>query len=270
MQRKSHAITFGNPHRVKVLLYHRIVNEKKENDWANIAVTNSVFRRHIELLDKWGYTSVTFDDIRLFLDGKLNLPKKPVVITFDDAYEEIYSIAFPILQEFNMKAVVFVIGDHSIKESVWDEKRGPVYKLLTKEQIIDLHQAGYEIGSHSLTHPYLTEISRDDAWQEMLRSRMLLEILLNYPVRSFAYPYGVLNDSLKKMVAEAGYTVACASYSGPPQFGSDIYEIRRIKVIDSDSKLLFWLQLHPAYSYLRWIYWKLKLLLKKTGRKNTI
>ncbi len=255
-------------HKVIVLLYHRIIDKAINDDWANIAVLDTVFHRQIELLDHWGYTAITFEDYNLYLEGKLDLPKKPIIITFDDAYEEIHSVVRPVLQKYGMPAVVFVVGDLSIRESVWDKEFGTVFKLLSEQQIIELKQDGFEIGSHSMTHPDLTKLSREEAWRELLRSRMLLEILLNSPVRSFAYPYGLLNDSIKKMASEAGYLFACAAYTGPPRFGSDLYEIRRIKIINTDNPLLFRLQLHPWYSFLRWLYWRTKRLMARIVKKS--
>ncbi len=255
-------------HKVTVLLYHRIVKQTIKDDWANIAVQETVFQRQMELLDYWGYTAITLEDFNLYQEGKLDLPKKPVIITFDDAYEEIHSLVRPILQRYGMRAVVFVVGDPSIRESVWDKNLGTVFKLLSEKQIIELKQDGFEIGSHSMTHPDLTHISKEGVWQELLRSRMLLEILLNSPVRSFAYPYGLLNEGVKKMVAEAGYVFACAAFTGPPVFGKDLYEIRRIKVYNTNNPLLFRFLLHPWYSFLRWLYWRSKQLLTGAG-KNT-
>ncbi len=265
---KNYTKDDSDVHKVIVLLYHRLVNQSVEDDWANIAVQETVFRRQIEMLDHWGYTTITFEDFNLYLEGKLDLPRKPVIITFDDAYEEIHSVVRPILQKFGMRAVVFVVGDPSIRESVWDKNLGSVFKLLSEKQIIELKQDGFEIGSHSMTHPDLTHIPKEGVWQELLRSRMLLEILLNSPVRSFAYPYGLLNEPVKKMVAEAGYLFACAAYTGPPVFGKDLYEIRRIKVFNTKNPLMFRFLLHPWYSFLRWLYWRVKQLLTGFGKNS--
>jgi peptidoglycan/xylan/chitin deacetylase (PgdA/CDA1 family) len=248
----------GIPQKVRVLQYHRIRRKDVSDDFTNIAVFDTTFQRQIELLDQWGYVSITFDDYRLFLGGKLNLPKRPVIITFDDAYEEIHSIAFPILKKLGMKAVIFVVGDSSIGASVWDKDNGGEYKLLNTRQILELHMAGFEIGSHSLTHVDLTSIPKEKAWEEIVQSRMQLEILLNSPVRSFACPFGLVNKEVKQMISDAGYTICCGSYSGPPLFGMDYFEIRRIKVFNTNNKFLFRVQLHSLYAFYRWIYWKVK------------
>src|SRR3990172_10485191 len=97
----------GNPRKIKILMYHRIVDDKEANSkhWTCIHVRE--FRRQLESLERWGFTAITFDDYRLYLQGELNLPRKPVVLTFDDAYLDTYENAFPLLQEYGMRAVIF-------------------------------------------------------------------------------------------------------------------------------------------------------------------
>ncbi len=258
----------GNPKKVKVLLYHRILSNGQSEDSADIGVSIEKFRRQMKMLDRWGYTSITFDDFRLFLEGELNLPKKPVIITFDDAYTDIYDLAAPILREYGMKAVVFVVGDMSLRESIWDRSVGPVHSLLNKSQILALHDEGFEIGSHTLSHPKLPNLGSDRAWEELHKSRIILEILLDSPVKSFAYPYGLVNARVKQMAHDSGYTVACGAYTGPPLFGDDYLEVRRIMVKNSANSLQFWFQLQPAYLYYRWLVWKTKSRLLRFLRKN--
>jgi peptidoglycan/xylan/chitin deacetylase (PgdA/CDA1 family) len=260
----------GDPRQIRVLIYHRVRRKDESSDPTGIAVSDTTFHRQMELLDRWGYISITFDDYRLFLEGKLNLPKRCVIITFDDAYEDIYIHAYPILKKFGMKAVVFVVGDLSITSNVWDENKGGKLQLLNMQQLLELHVAGFEIGSHTLSHPNLTLLTKGKAWQEIVRSRMMLEILLNAKVRSFAYPYGLLNDALKKMVADAGYDIGCGAYTGPPFFGMDYFDVRRIKVLDTSNRVKFWIQMHPMYSIYRWMYWTAKNIFTRLLNKPAI
>jgi peptidoglycan/xylan/chitin deacetylase (PgdA/CDA1 family) len=133
---------------------------------------------------------------------------------------------------------------------------------MSQAQILELHQAGIEIGSHSLTHARLTEVSREQAWDEVTRSRMLLEILLNSPVRSFCYPYGLVNRGLKDLVRQAGYTVGVGVYSGPARFGGDIFNVRRIHPSGSNFSLGFRTQITMPYERYAWAKFKLKALIR--------
>jgi peptidoglycan/xylan/chitin deacetylase (PgdA/CDA1 family) len=247
----------GNPRLIKVLLYHRIVDSSRFSHahWTRVQVRD--FRHQLELLDRWGFTTVTFNDYNLYRAGELNLPSKPVILTFDDGYLDTYEIAFPILQEYGMKAVIFALGDRSTKTNVWDQSGslGGV-PLMDGEQLLEMHAAGFEIGAHSVRHARLTTLSEEEAWEEISRSRMLLEILLNSTVRSFAYPYGEVNGVIKKMVADAGYTIACSVFTGPMTFGVDPHEIRRITIRGTTGVVGFRMRLSTPYKHYESIRWK--------------
>jgi peptidoglycan/xylan/chitin deacetylase (PgdA/CDA1 family) len=265
-------ITFNreNTPIIRVLLYHRILSRGSDRDMANIGVDEIAFRKQIEWLDKWGYTSITFADYSLFMKGELDLPQKPVIITFDDAYKDIYEHGFPVLMQYGMRAVVFVVADKSIMTSVWDEGIGEVFELLNQHEILEMNAAGFEVGSHTTGHPRLTVVNLELAREEIEQSKISLEILLNAPVRSFAYPFGLLNDQIKGVVRESGYSFACASFSGPPVFTDDLFEIRRIKVLNTSTRFVFWFQLQQIYIYYRWIRWAIRRTLFGFLRKERI
>jgi peptidoglycan/xylan/chitin deacetylase (PgdA/CDA1 family) len=248
---------------IKVLMYHRITDDRRiaasAKDWC---VGSSAFRRHLELLDWLGFTAITFNDYRLHLAGELNLPKKPVILSFDDGYEDTFEIAFPLLEEFGMKGVVFVLGDRTIASNAWDLPEGLAnIRLMSDKQILEMHSAGHEIGSHSMSHPRLTQLPRSSAWDEISRSRILLEMLLNAPIKSFAYPYGLVNQTLKNMVADAGYSLACSTYTGPGKFGVDLFELRRMSVTGSVRSFGFCIRMLTPYTRYEWLKRKVKQLL---------
>jgi peptidoglycan/xylan/chitin deacetylase (PgdA/CDA1 family) len=244
------------PPTIRVLQYHRLVSDEVKGSVAQIGLPVTKFQQQLKTLDRWGFTAITFDDYRLYSEGELSLPRKPIVLTFDDGYLDTYELAFPILQEFGMRAVVFVLGDRTIRTNVWyDELKVPKVDLMTDEQILELHQAGFEVGSHGLTHANLTLVSEDKAWEEISRSRMLLEIMLNAPVRTFAYPYGSLNETLKRMVAHAGYTLACSGMSGAGSLIEEPLEICRTKVDRAMGQFCFLLQVLDFSQAYKWVKW---------------
>jgi len=251
----------GNPQKIKVVMYHRVVDAISLSlSYPELCIHVDAFRHHLSLFERWGFTAITFDDYRLFQSGELNLPKKPVIITFDDGYSDTYESAFPILQEFGMKAVVFAMGDRQIKANTWDLHSSiPVGPLMNDKQIIELHAAGFEIGSHTMTHPRLQQLSHEQAWDEISRSRMRLEILLNAPVRTFAFPFGSVTEDTKKMLPDAGYSIGCATHSGPPVFGSDHFEIRRTLMSGSMDTINIALRMLTLYEYYSWARWKTKM-----------
>jgi peptidoglycan/xylan/chitin deacetylase (PgdA/CDA1 family) len=243
--RASH--TLGDPERIKVLRYHRIVDDKDigAKHWSCLHLWD--FRRQLEFLERWGYTTITFNDYRLFLKGELNLPRKPIILTFDGAYLDNYRVMFPTLRRAGATAVVFTHGDRCIKEDVWNaDPNVPRGKMMDANHILELHAAGFEIGSHTMTHPNLATLQQEQVSEEITHSRVLLEILLNAPVLSFAYPFGEVSARIKQLVAEAGYDIACSNDSGPSKFGVDPLEVRRGSVRNGMSPFLFGVRLLTA------------------------
>ncbi len=221
----------GAPRRIKVLRYHRIGGGhlRHPNLWPCMHVEH--FRQHLELLIQWGFTPITFQDYRLFLKGEMNLPRKPVILTFDLAYKDNYTYMFSAMQKFGAKGVVFASGDRHQSETTWLAHEGlPVAPLMNDQDLIEMHEAGFEIGSHGMTYTDLTLLPLEQAAEEISRSRILLEILLNASVLTFSYPFGAVTPGTKRLVSESGYTVGCVMGNGPRRFTSDLFNVRRISV----------------------------------------
>jgi peptidoglycan/xylan/chitin deacetylase (PgdA/CDA1 family) len=259
----------GNPQDIRVLMYRRIVSDEDVEHKDAWVVRVSRFQSHMELLERWGFTSITLEDYRLFLEGALNLPRKPVVIGLYGDYLELYELAFPILQDLGMKAVIFIGASPNRKRGVLESPGGgDVAHFLNENQILEMHSAGFEIGSHALTGADLTTMSAEAAWEEISRSRMLLEILLNAPVRTFAYPNGALNAETKRMVADAGYTVAWSLHSGLPIVTLDPFEVRPIVLAGRVTGLGLALRLSGPYKLFQSAQWRWRELFGSTdGRR---
>jgi peptidoglycan/xylan/chitin deacetylase (PgdA/CDA1 family) len=217
--------------RIPVLVFDDVAVGLNLRGARGVCFNSDQLQAYLDWIDRWGFTPITFEDFRFFLGGELNLPRRPIILTFDWGSRKIFDIAFPILKEYGMRAVVFVIGDREMKTIRMDLIGGPLeYELLGPHQIMEMHSFGFEIGSLTMTHADLTGLSPEQCRYEITRSRMTLEILLNAPVQAFAYPYGKLTPALKSMVEEAGYAVAVARDSGPKEFGRDLMEVRRIQI----------------------------------------
>jgi peptidoglycan/xylan/chitin deacetylase (PgdA/CDA1 family) len=110
------------------------------------------------------------------------------------------------------------------------------FSMMTWDQVRDLHMAGMEIGDHTHSHPFLTELTDMELATELDRSRSMLELVIGRPVRSLCYPYGVYNSQVAQVVRHTGYTSACTTESGLTNFfSSDRYAMRRLLISDRDS-----------------------------------
>lgn len=244
---------------IKVFMYHRIIKQASGNtkDWH--AVSEDNFRKQLKMLDMLNYTPITFEDLQLYLDDKLTLPKKPIILTFDDGHLDTYEVALPILKEFDMKAVVYALGNRNLRYALWDQiDGGPTLPLMTDDQLLEIRSMGFEVGAHSMTHPTLSNLSVEEQIEEIVGSKRSLENLLGENLLSFAYPYGRLDFSSYEITQKAGFKFACGVFTGPPKFGDDIFNIRRLSVGYKTGAFGYLLKLLTPYEYAEWINYKIR------------
>jgi len=178
------------------------------------------------LLDRWGFTLITLSDCRQFLKGDIHLPRKPVVLTFDDGPPDLYRRLLNVFHEFGGRAVVFVMSGFSQRENATATSPLEAYR----EGLQALVESGIEIGSMTCTGRPLTSLPPELAEHELIESKALLENILEAPVYSCAYPHDTLTPEIKKLVIRAGYDFAVGGEDAPAIFGTDLYEIARREV----------------------------------------
>ena len=216
--------------RIPVLMYHRIVDAPPATRHG-IWVTREAFAAQLASLARRGFTPITFGDYDAYLAGARALPRRPVVLTFDDGYADNHANALPLLRARGMSAVVFLIGDRNVTANLWDAAAGePQVPLLAGDQIREMQEQGVEFGSHTLSHARLTDLDPDRLAAELEGSRRAIAERTGRPVLSICYPYGAVSAAVKAAAERAGYAFGVASDSGPLRIGEDLYEIRRAQV----------------------------------------
>ncbi len=197
---------------IPILYYHSIDYEEGNE----LRVPPEEFEAHMEHLSQNGYESVTLDDLYQYFYAGKDLPEKAFVLTFDDGYEDNYIHAFPIAEKYGYSGTVFIVTE-------WIGGKG----YLNRQQLLEMNQAGWQIESHTVTHPYLDSISTEQIKEELLTSKEVLEELLGKPKVAFAYPYGVYDSSIIELCRETGYKMGLTidrGWAGP----EDPFRMKRV------------------------------------------
>jgi peptidoglycan/xylan/chitin deacetylase (PgdA/CDA1 family) len=194
---------------VIVLCYHAI----SERWHGELAVPPGRLEAQIGFLLERGYRPVTFHEA-------VTAPPAPktVAVTFDDGFRSVFEHGFPVLARLGVPATIFVVTDLLSGRSpmTWPGidrwLGGPDADELMPvswDELRQLADAGWEIGSHSCTHPHLTRCDDAALERELRASRERCEERLGRPCRSLAYPFGDVDDRVVRAAAQAGYATAC-------------------------------------------------------------
>jgi peptidoglycan/xylan/chitin deacetylase (PgdA/CDA1 family) len=210
--------------RVPILMYHVITAPKPDTPLPELWTPWKTFIETMLTLKKAGYEAVTLDAVWNAWHGGTGLPKKPMVLTFDDGYLSHSTHARPTLHALGWPGVLYLEGKNI------DPKVG-----LSKRQIRLLIANGWEIDAHTLTHPDLTTVGADQLTQEVAGSRKIIHKDFGVPVDNFAYPAGKYDATVEAAVKAAGFDTAVTVDPGVASKSLDPYALPRIRVNGSDT-----------------------------------
>ena len=194
-----------------------------------------------------GYVPTTLDRLLAHRGGHCFLPARPVVITFDDGFQDCVEHAVPILQAQGFTAIFYLVAGLVGKTSRWLlSERGVELPLMDWADARHLEAAGFQCGSHAMTHPRLADLSPQACREELLGSRRLLQDHLGHEVNHLAYPFGSFNEKVRALAAETGYHSACSVKIGLSSMDDDVLALHRVPVSGEDSLLDFICRLHTA------------------------
>jgi peptidoglycan/xylan/chitin deacetylase (PgdA/CDA1 family) len=194
-----------------ILMYHRVA-EVAEN---SLCVTPSRFAEQMAWLKRHGLRGV---GVGTLVDAmRAGRQRGLVGITFDDGYVNLLEAALPALLSHGFTATMFIVSGLLGGTTEWYD--GPVWPLMSAEQVSELVAAGMEIGSHSITHLRLAGADADQLKAEVSDSRASLSDLIGASIRGFAYPYGSMDTAAQHAVRDAGYDYACATMTPMTELG---------------------------------------------------
>jgi peptidoglycan/xylan/chitin deacetylase (PgdA/CDA1 family) len=166
------------------------------------------------------------------MNNERSLPSKPIILTFDDAFESIYFHAFPVLKEMNYRATIFIITDFVGKENYWDVNIfGKRFKHLSWAQLEEMRMWGIEPGSHTVTHTDLTRISGKCLTYEIIRSKETIRDRLNYDPVAISFPFGRYNAEVISKCVKSGYRIGCGMILNRFQHVSDSFQLIERKAV---------------------------------------
>lgn len=236
-----------------VIMYHRFIAHESEKGVHGTWMPITMFEKHLRLMKWLGYETLTFGDLadKGFIH-RLQYGKKYLMITADDGYQDNLTRMLPLLEKYGYKAVVYVVTGEGYNR--WDVEHATNpdtrVSLMNGEQIKALAASGHvEIGGHTLTHPRLSQLSVEQQAHEIQENKRQLEALLGYPLMSFAYPYGDMNESAKEQAKNAGYRFAVATNSGPKAMHQDPFQIRRIAIFPRTDVFGLWRKIRGNYVF---------------------
>lgn len=231
--------------RLPIMLYHRIAPAGAPHS-TRFRLTPEQFEQQLAYLSASGFHSVTAEQWRECAQFRRPLPRRSVLITFDDGYRDFASHAWPLLRRYGFGAHVFLVSEHVAGFNAWDDDLGERIPLLDWDTIVGLAEQGVVFGSHSATHRRLTALSPTAVAEECLRSRATLEERLGRTVSTIAYPWGDVDAVVEHLAGASGYVQGFSCQPGPARFSAPPLALPRIEVTGDDSLESFIRKLGPA------------------------
>ena len=223
------------PRPLRVLCYHSISNLADQPIIEDYGVPPAQFRRQLALLEKLGFRFISAKEFLYFIQGKTGLPRHPVLLTFDDCYQDILDAALPLLKERNIPAIAFAVSQRLGGKNDWDKSIGAAQlQLLDAEGLRKLAVSGVAIGSHSRTHPMLNRVSAEQLSEEIKGSVADLEAIELPKPLLFAYPHGEYDQNMKQAMQETGIQAAFTIEPGLVRPGQDAYQVPRLEILRED------------------------------------
>lgn len=203
---------------IPIFIYHSVRPDfaSETKNQKEFSITPATLDAELKYLHDNNYTVISMDQLAFDLQNATTSGvSKPVVLTFDDGWENQYIYALPLLEKYHVTAT-FYIYTHPISRSP---------NFMTWDQVLALDKAGMTIGSHTLTHPYLSKLTPDQLHAEVFDSKKILEEHLGKPVVHFASPFGYTSPELVTLLTQAGYTTGRTTYKGSFHSKADIMRL---------------------------------------------
>jgi len=218
------------------------------NPEGRYETSTGAFEFMLSTLKSYGYQTITFADLINYLDKGKPLPAKPVILTSDDGYQNIYTYAFPILKNYGYRMTVFLItsyigNDEStrrLNEFDFDADGVPHRPMLIWPEIRAMSKYGIEFQSHTWSHGIITNVPIEQAQMELVQSKHDIEVNTGKTCFTVAWSHGIFDGSILALLPGAGYRVAVTYDDGINYLSNiNLYGILRIRILAEISPLAY-------------------------------
>ena len=246
---------------MRFLMYHRVADL---HEYDQLAVTPEHFQAHIAHLAKY-YNVISFSDAVAKL-AVANASTKDVVVTFDDGYLDNLANAMPVLRAFHIPATIFITTkfcDQDMYHPRYQQSKERLH--LTWEEVRALStESLITIGSHTITHPFLSRMSDRDVQREIIGSKRIIEDKIGAEIQYFCYPSGDFTLREQQHVQQAGYKAAVSVTPGVNRDLHNPFHLRRTEMNDKDDEHDLRLKLNGSFDLFHYyLHWKRKILFSK-------
>ncbi|RWA65382.1 trifunctional glycosyltransferase/class I SAM-dependent methyltransferase/polysaccharide deacetylase [Mesorhizobium sp.] len=215
--------------RMPVLMYHGVADDGPAA-LARFRLTPAAFGSQMAWLRANGFHAITSEQLGWSIANRQPFVGRPVLITFDDGFQNFADHAWPILRANDLTAEVFLVTDLVGESARWDVDSGPPTQLMDAGTVRRLAGEGAFFGSHLATHRAIDGLSSSELAAELLRSRMFVERWTGRPTTAFAAPFSVTDRRLGRLAKECGYRIGFGGKHGPADLDCDPIDLPRIEV----------------------------------------
>ena len=226
-----------------IIMYHSVGEKETSLDsyGPKLIVRSETFAKQMRFLKDNNYKIIP---LALFIEkikkGE-RIPPKTIAITFDDGLRNNFLNAYPLLKKYDFPATIFVITDFVGKE-----------KFLTWNDIKTMQRNNISIGSHTLSHRWLPDLERDEIYNELIKSKVVLEENTDQKIETLSYPLGGFNHRVKRIAKASGYIGAVTTNPGKTRPNDDPYALKRIRIsMTSDNLFTFWFETSGYYTFIK-------------------
>ncbi|HEX2988540.1 MAG TPA: polysaccharide deacetylase family protein [Chloroflexota bacterium] len=211
---------------VPIFMYHNVrpIDFKTSNAFvSDLTLPPTEFELQLRQLKERGVSTVTMEDLYLYLEGRRDLPSRSVVLTFDDGFENNYLYAMPLLKRYGFVGTFYIISGLVGQN-----------EYMTWREAQEMVSSGMEVGSHTVNHLDLARIPASARESQMVEAKRVLEERLGVSIRTLSYPSGAYNQDAVVAARKAGYVIAVTTQYGTVQDHRKIMELPRVRIHGTD------------------------------------